>query len=214
MRTLDRLDVRRERDDIFFEASARSFLHRQVRSMVGTLIEVGAGPVLTQAPLRIDERVLAGLGFDLEAPQRRLGERLAHRALLIGPASQIYRRVDAWQDLALIARAVQRDTLDKPLVLLAPDETTRAIIDMYARPAVARIDGPFDASRIERVRSFDAASPDSLFLVQLPSQAPTLPWRTRPAQSAIPVWEAANLTVVQTYGLANGRRYALLRLRP
>ena len=43
IRTLDRVDVRRDGDDILFEASARSFLHRQVRSMVGTLVEVGAG---------------------------------------------------------------------------------------------------------------------------------------------------------------------------
>ncbi len=43
MRTLDRLDVGREGDDILFEAGARSFLHRQVRSMVGALVEVGAG---------------------------------------------------------------------------------------------------------------------------------------------------------------------------
>ena len=43
IRTLDRVDVRREGDDVLFEASARSFLHRQVRSMVGTLVEVGAG---------------------------------------------------------------------------------------------------------------------------------------------------------------------------
>ena len=43
IRTLDRLDVRRDGDDVLFEASARSFLHRQVRSMVGTLVEVGAG---------------------------------------------------------------------------------------------------------------------------------------------------------------------------
>jgi len=43
IRTLDQLDVRREGDEILFEASARSFLHRQVRSMVGTLVEVGAG---------------------------------------------------------------------------------------------------------------------------------------------------------------------------
>jgi tRNA pseudouridine38-40 synthase len=43
IRTLDRLDVRREGDEVLFEASARSFLHRQVRSMVGTLVEVGAG---------------------------------------------------------------------------------------------------------------------------------------------------------------------------
>ena len=43
VRTLDRLDVRREGDEILFEASARSFLHRQVRSMVGSLVEVGTG---------------------------------------------------------------------------------------------------------------------------------------------------------------------------
>ena len=43
IRTLDRLDVRREGDKVLFKASARSFLHRQVRSMVGTLVEVGAG---------------------------------------------------------------------------------------------------------------------------------------------------------------------------
>jgi tRNA pseudouridine38-40 synthase len=43
IRTLDRLDVRREGDEILFEASALSFLHRQVRSMVGSLIDVGLG---------------------------------------------------------------------------------------------------------------------------------------------------------------------------
>jgi tRNA pseudouridine38-40 synthase len=43
IRTLDRLDVRREGDEVLFETSARSFLHRQVRSMVGSLVEVGTG---------------------------------------------------------------------------------------------------------------------------------------------------------------------------
>ncbi len=43
IRTLERLDVRREDDEVLFEASARSFLHRQVRSMVGSLVEVGTG---------------------------------------------------------------------------------------------------------------------------------------------------------------------------
>lgn len=43
IRTLDRLEVRRAGDAILFEASARSFLHRQVRSMVGSLVEVGSG---------------------------------------------------------------------------------------------------------------------------------------------------------------------------
>ena len=43
IRTLDQLDIRRDGDEVLFEASARSFLHRQVRSMVGSLVEVGKG---------------------------------------------------------------------------------------------------------------------------------------------------------------------------
>ncbi|MBN9070592.1 MAG: tRNA pseudouridine(38-40) synthase TruA [Rhizobiales bacterium] len=43
LRTLDRLDVARHGDVIEIRASARSFLHNQVRSMVGSLKEVGAG---------------------------------------------------------------------------------------------------------------------------------------------------------------------------
>jgi tRNA pseudouridine38-40 synthase len=43
VRTLDRLDVARNRDEVRVEASALSFLHRQVRSMVGSLVEVGSG---------------------------------------------------------------------------------------------------------------------------------------------------------------------------
>ncbi len=42
-KTLDRLDVRREGDMILIEAEARSFLHHQVRSMVGCLVLVGLG---------------------------------------------------------------------------------------------------------------------------------------------------------------------------
>jgi tRNA pseudouridine38-40 synthase len=43
VKTLDRLDVRREGDQVLIEAEARSFLHHQVRSMVGTLALVGLG---------------------------------------------------------------------------------------------------------------------------------------------------------------------------
>ena len=43
LRTLDRLDVTRLGDFIEIRASARSFLHNQVRSMVGTLKRVGEG---------------------------------------------------------------------------------------------------------------------------------------------------------------------------
>lgn len=43
IRTLDRLDVSRIGDMIEIRASARSFLHNQVRSMVGSLKRVGEG---------------------------------------------------------------------------------------------------------------------------------------------------------------------------
>ncbi|MCB2067698.1 MAG: tRNA pseudouridine(38-40) synthase TruA, partial [Erythrobacter sp.] len=43
VKTLDRLDVSREGDAVLVRAAARSFLHHQVRSMVGTLALVGHG---------------------------------------------------------------------------------------------------------------------------------------------------------------------------
>lgn len=43
VKTLDRLDVFAHGDEVWIEASARSFLHNQVRSMAGALKTVGAG---------------------------------------------------------------------------------------------------------------------------------------------------------------------------
>lgn len=43
IKTLDRCDVSRQGEAVQVWCEARSFLHRQVRSMVGTLVEVGLG---------------------------------------------------------------------------------------------------------------------------------------------------------------------------
>lgn len=43
LKTLDRLDVVREGEEVLVHASARSFLHHQVRSMVGCLAMIGRG---------------------------------------------------------------------------------------------------------------------------------------------------------------------------
>ena len=43
VKTLDRLDVSRRAEEIHIEASARSFLHHQIRSFAGTLKLVGEG---------------------------------------------------------------------------------------------------------------------------------------------------------------------------
>ena len=43
VKTLDRLDVHRNGDELQVTTAARSFLHNQVRSMVGSLVHVGKG---------------------------------------------------------------------------------------------------------------------------------------------------------------------------
>lgn len=42
-KTLDRIEVMRAGDEVHVHVEARSFLHRQVRSMTGSLVEVGLG---------------------------------------------------------------------------------------------------------------------------------------------------------------------------
>jgi tRNA pseudouridine38-40 synthase len=71
VKTLDRLDVRREGDVILIEAAARSFLHHQVRSMVGCLQLVGRGK-WSRSDLRdaLEARDRAALG--LNAPPHGL----------------------------------------------------------------------------------------------------------------------------------------------
>ena len=65
VKTLDRLDVSRNGDEIRIEAAARSFLHHQVRSMVGCLALVGRGqwaPADIKAALEARDR--SALGFN------------------------------------------------------------------------------------------------------------------------------------------------------
>ncbi len=72
VRTLDRLDVTKAGDTIEVHASARSFLHHQVRSMVGSLEHTGAG--------KWDR---ADLGAALEARDRS-------RCGIVAPAAGLY----------------------------------------------------------------------------------------------------------------------------
>ncbi|MBV9994038.1 MAG: tRNA pseudouridine(38-40) synthase TruA [Caulobacteraceae bacterium] len=63
MKTLDLAQVRREGPEIWLAFAARSFLHRQVRSMTGSLAEVGAGrwtPEDLRAALEARDRAACG----------------------------------------------------------------------------------------------------------------------------------------------------------
>jgi hypothetical protein len=153
---------------------------------------------------------------------------LAYCALLAGPASQGYARVDTWQDLGSIARAIERDAAGKPLILFAPDETTRAMIDMYARTTVDLIPGPIDAAALGRLKTDVDAAPQSLIVVQLPGRAGSIAQRyshgfRSPGGGAAPPsggepelpWlRSAGVRMAKSYSLPNGRRYALLETNP
>jgi tRNA pseudouridine38-40 synthase len=63
VKTLDRLDVSRRSDEIHIEASARSFLHHQIRSFAGTLRLVGEGkwpPLAVKKALEARDRTACG----------------------------------------------------------------------------------------------------------------------------------------------------------
>ena len=159
-------------------------------------------------------RLLAALGTLLGA----------YCALAALPASQIYPQVDRWHDLAAIGRALKADLHGAPLVLVAPDETTRAWVDLYTSTEVARIDAPERARGAAALRAAVVADPRRRFLAmiggrdwspRLRALARDLHVRLRPASGGIPAWAApAGLAVERIYALPYGRRYALLEPAP
>jgi 4-amino-4-deoxy-L-arabinose transferase-like glycosyltransferase len=161
---------------------------------------------------------------------------LGYCALLVFPASQIYARVDAWQNLGALGRALRADVGTRPLILFAPDETTRAWVDMFTRSDAIRVAGPGDAAGLDALRSAAALRPGAWVLVQLPGReiAPDVERLARRwnlehrlehrlddrlddradgpgGTAAAPGWAAdLGMRLVKRYSLPNGRRYAVL----
>ena len=162
----------------------------------------------------------AGRGLPLEAAGALL---LAYTALLIGPASQVYGRVDTWQDLATIGRQLRQDSTGRDIILFTPDETTRAFIDMYTRTSVILIPAPMTAQSPTLLQNALDAHPHSVVIAQLPgrSDSPMLralkakfgsghPSQVQFPPDTPPPWAAQSaLQSVRIYALPNGRRYAL-----
>ena len=129
---------------------------------------------------------------------------LAWCVLLIVPAAPIYRQINHWQALDTIGRAVAADTAGRPLILLAPDETTLALIDLYgvradvrpdgragggaggaggvqasaATPSFTVIEAPLDAAALQRLDGALASQPGARALVQLAGRTLTPPLAT------------------------------------
>jgi 4-amino-4-deoxy-L-arabinose transferase-like glycosyltransferase len=143
---------------------------------------------------------------------------LAYCMLLIVPAWPLYREVDAWQDLPSVARSIESDGRARPLILMAPDETTQAVIDMYARTDAELVPGPFGPAALADLRARLAREPQALVLTLLPGRELEGPFRqaalrfhVRALDEELPAWIAASgLKIAHRYALPNGRRYALL----
>jgi 4-amino-4-deoxy-L-arabinose transferase-like glycosyltransferase len=221
------LQLRQDRWDVHALRATSALLLLGVIVLVAALGVIGVDAWHTMSS-HLDFVMISAAGLSLAAwlalrawtaardqvPRAQWSLFLAYCALLVGPASQLYTRVDAWQDLASIARAIQNDAAGKPLILFAPDETTRAVIDMYARTEVGLIPGPIDAAAIERLRAAAAGAPQSRVVALLPGRAQ----RRAPlggGEPTQPAWlDAAQLQLIKEYSLPYGRRYALLESRP
>lgn len=93
VKTLDRLEVTAEGNRVTVHAAARSFLHHQVRSMVGTLVRVGEGkatPADAKALLEARDRAM----LPLNAPPDGLWFVGAVYGTDVGPAYTMDRRDD------------------------------------------------------------------------------------------------------------------------
>ncbi len=204
-----------------------------VFGVAAALAAVTAEPAV-DAPLIYAALSVSGIGLAaflvvqawLAVGRRRTQAALAalfagYCVLLAAPASQIYGLVDRGQDLAALGAALRIDVGTRPLVLLAPDETTRAWVDMYARTSVARVPGPIDATALDRLEEALAEEPRARALVQLEGRelagsvrglADRVGVKLAPPPSD-PAWlREPRFGIVSRYGLPNGRRYALLAL--
>ncbi len=199
--------------------------------LTAMLIFAGAGAVLFASSAPAGSLAIAALGLAAAAvlairadaaarhdrmQRAQLALLLAYCLLLIIPAWPLYREVNAWQDLPSVAQAIESDGRGRPLILMAPDETTQAIIDMYARSEL--VPGPLGPAALADLRARLAREPDALVVTLLPGRELVGGFRriaerfgSRALDDAPPAWIAASgLQIAHRYALPNGRRYALL----
>ena len=96
------------------------------------------------------------------------------------------------------------------------DEAFDTIGGMFA--AAVERQGPVDGAAIETLKTSVSRAPQSLVLTQLLGRNPASAWLSISQNKKNPVelpWlPESGLRILNRYGLPNGRRYALLELKP
>lgn len=141
--------------------------------------------------------------------------------LLSAPCWLGYAQINRWQDLSVLGAQIRADLRDTPLALLAPDETTRAFVDLYVgtRASAENPDSGAsqpDAGTLRRILH-DGRGTAVLVQVDGRSYSPGLLRLNRALGRREPrsvdqelAWaESAGLRPSHVYALPNGRRYAL-----
>jgi 4-amino-4-deoxy-L-arabinose transferase-like glycosyltransferase len=222
-------------------ASLKSHDRWDVRALRGTayllliaiLVFAGAAAVLLAPSTPLGSLAIAALGLLVAAvlairadsaarhdrtQHAQLALLLAYCVLLIVPAWPLDREVDAWQDLQSVAQAIESDARGRALILMAPDETTQAVIDMYARTDAELVPGPLGAAALAALRERLTREPDARVVTLLPGRelvgafrASAERFKPQALDDELPTWIAASgLKIAHRYALPNGRRYALL----
>jgi hypothetical protein len=132
----------------------------------------------------------------------------------VGMFARAYWTPDEPREADIAWRMSWQDDKAVPLLLIGPDETTRAMIDMFARTEVNVVEQPITAISIAAAQEM-ARQSNALALTQLPGRTPpanpALAQRFHSHVSADPPWLAGSkFSVLHRYELPNGRRYALL----
>lgn len=140
--------------------------------------------------------------------------------LLSAPCWLGYAQINRWQDLSVLGARIRTDLDNAPLALLAPDETTRAFVDLYVSSRAAADHGSGtaqpDAATLQRLLQ-DGRGTAVLVQVDGRSYSSGIQRLSRALGRREPrsvhqelAWaEAAGFRPAHVYALPNGRRYAL-----
>jgi len=131
--------------------------------------------------------------------------------------------IDRWQDLPGLARRIRADTLQQPLALLNPDETTVAMLDHGSHTPFTIVTSRTGQAQRAVGDWLGTHGPEARVLVLLPGHAPgeltgflaSVHHSAPPGDGVAGELVAAGTAVLlERYELPQGRRYALLGAPP